>query len=73
MMSNTLDSAPQGELWRWSMTGRWVAWWCSVRRGGLSTTLGWTVCDLAAQATPSLRADRTVLSGARLSFSHRRT
>jgi hypothetical protein len=59
-MSNTLGSAPRGEQWWRSATGREVAWQCSLRGRGRSAPLGRTVRNLAAEAAPSLRAVRTV-------------
>jgi hypothetical protein len=61
-MSNTLGSAPRGEQWWRSATGREVAWQCSLRGRGRSAPLGRTVRNLAAEAAPSLRAVRTVRS-----------
>jgi hypothetical protein len=72
-MSNTLGSAPRGEQWRRSATGRRVALQCSLRGRGRSATLGRTVRNPAAEATPSLRAVRTVRDGAGSSSSPRRT
>jgi hypothetical protein len=59
-MSNTLGSAPRGEQWWQSATGRRVAWQCSLRGRGQSVALGRTVRNLAAEVAPSLRAVRTV-------------
>jgi hypothetical protein len=72
-MSNTLGSALRGEWWRRSAMGHWVAWRCSLRRGGLSTALGRTIHDMAAEATSSLRAVQTVRGGVGSSSSPCRT
>jgi hypothetical protein len=40
--------------------GSSVAWWCLLRRRGLSVALGQTVGDLATEAASSLHVVQTV-------------